>query len=541
MNAPLPAMAQQPVDSSSRAVRSGLSAQWPILMAIVIHAVVFVLQKDVTLNLEDEGFLWYGVQRVMAGEVPLRDFQSYDIGRYYWYAAWMWVTGSTGILPLRAGSAVLATITVATVVLLLRRAGRQSVLVMGLAVLTFSVWMVPYYKVVDSFAALLLLAGLARLLECYSPRRCFQFGVCLGVAATIGINHALYGVLAGGLALAWSHAVRLRAFEWRWPLVIAAGAVLGYMPMIVFLLAVPGFAAAFIDGIRMLFEIGMTNLDHPLPSPLAMLRDNGVRLTQRLIESAMGVGMWAALGFFAVCAWRGLRDGAVANRRAGSVIVAALLVTLPYAHYAWSRANLMHFAVSIVPLLVAVWAVAPGPGHNTRVLRSLSLSLVSLLSCLIAGSAHPLFQLIRPGPPLQTVLVAGEPLRVTPYTADQLRLLQWATDAFAGGGRAIYVTPYWPGAYAAMARRAPTWEFYQIFPSTLTRQRSELARLVAADIGVALILQHRADNRADLGFDQTHHIIDRYLKRCMQPVQSAEAARMDVLVFVSRGAPCTVP
>jgi hypothetical protein len=58
---------------------------------------------------------------------------------------------------------------------------------------------------------------------------------------------------------------------------------------------------------------------------------------------------------------------------------------------------------------------------------------------------------------------------------------------------------------------------------------------------VALILQHRADNRADLGFDQTHHIIDRYLKGCMQPVQSAEAARMDVLVFVSRGAPCTVP
>ena len=75
------------------------------LYAAVLVALDFYLFGNVDLNLADEGYLWYGVLRTLEGEVPLRDFQSYEPGRYYWCVAWSSLFGS-GILGVRVALAI---------------------------------------------------------------------------------------------------------------------------------------------------------------------------------------------------------------------------------------------------------------------------------------------------------------------------------------------------------------------------------------------------------------------------------------------------
>ena len=498
------------------------AATWPVGVAATLPLLAFVLSGNVGLDLGDPGFLWYGAQRVLAGEVPLRDFQAYDIGRYYWSAAWMLLLGSDGIMALRAGQAVLASICVVLATLLVRRELRGRSWLLGAVAVSFWIWMVPSHKLADSFAVLLLVAGLSVLLRQRTPGGWAVFGACLGVATGIGINHGAYGTVAGALAIMYCRLADRTAVTLPLLASLVLGGLVGYLPVLVFHVAVPGYSAGFFDAIRQLFESGTTNITLPLPRLDAIWSGTAPYFMHGMRETVLALFSLAAGAFLL---WgtsrvvRCARQGSLATPPATSPVHAAsLFVALPYCHYFLSRADLIHAVVSVLPILLAAWTY---PTVRRVGVHRIALVLVIACSSLLTLHEHPGYALLRGIQPLEWINVRGDKLRLPSWQAAEVRFVQQIVQAHAADRRMFYVAPYWPGAYAVAARRSPTWEILLLFPARPQRQRVEIQRLAAADIGFALLTSDRVDKRPDLGLERTHPLIVRHLERCMQPTRVA--------------------
>src|SRR5688572_5221607 len=198
--------------------------------------------------IRDEGYLWYGVQRVMAGEVPIRDFDAYDPGRYYWAAALMSLWGDDGILSLRVAVALFQWVGLAAaLVLLARERGKVDPVFWALAALTLLAWMLPRHKLFDITLSIVLVAALAQLIERPVVARYFIAGGIVGLAAVFGRNHGVYGVVGsiaaiGYLASGASGVSVPRAFT-AW----AAGVAVGYVPVPLLMVLAPGSFEPFLE------------------------------------------------------------------------------------------------------------------------------------------------------------------------------------------------------------------------------------------------------------------------------------------------------
>jgi hypothetical protein len=247
------------------------------------------------------------------------------------------------------------------------------------------------------------------------------------------------------------------------------GGIVGYSPVIACHLFASGFTAAFIDSIRMLFEAGTTNLPLPLPRIQALLQPSaGQDGASALRESLLALAGLAGGGVLILAMHRVWKDwrpsnvgttasdtasdaasDAAARSAGGAVFAAAVLVSIPYAHYTVSRFDVFHVALSILPILVAAWT---WPGRKRTGLGDLVL-----VAAVVAGTVLSLFEqraypMLR-GWTAERVQVLGDTLYVEPHAADVLSLLRAQVDAHARDGQSFLAAPYWPGAYAVERRR----------------------------------------------------------------------------------------
>ena len=242
------------------------------VIAVGISGFWFWLTWRYDFDLADEGYYWYGAQRVLQGEVPLRDFMSYDVGRYYWAATFMRLMGDDGPFAARLSAPAYQTfgilLGVFTCLLALQREGAVRWLFALLAAFILTIWAIPYYKVYDHATSIIIVAMLVLMLKTAKPAAWLFAGICLGIAAIMGRNHGVYGaaasifVISALLVLAPSRRALAGLCGY-----FVLGVLIGFSPTLIMMLAVDGFTAAFINSIVLMFKYGATNLPLPVPWP----------------------------------------------------------------------------------------------------------------------------------------------------------------------------------------------------------------------------------------------------------------------------------
>lgn len=488
-----------------------------VIFACVLSAAIFVLQRHFGFNLGDGGFLWYGVQRTLAGAVPLRDFMSYDPGRYWLAAAFASFVHDNGILALRAWLAIVEAIGLSLVVCVVASARvrpRFSELA-GVALIA-ACWMYPEHKMLDITLSIAIVAVFAYLIDKPTPKRFFCAGMYVGLSAVIGRNHGMYGLIACLLTLMYL-AFRVRSAR---PLAIGIpwgilGIVAGYLPMLVAFVVVPGLWPAFVQSILLLLNSAATNLTLPVPWPWHVPFAH-LTLFEATRQTLTGLG-FVMLPLFAVAGITRLLLQGPDRPAVNSAFAAAVIASIPYEHYAFSRADIGHLAHSIFPLLIGLmcWPRRAETDRRWPVLVLLIASAITMLPLM------PRVQAMREGD-WQKVQVGHDPLVVAPGTAKSIALLQQLDRDYVGPGQTLLVTPLWPAAYAILNRIAPVWELYGLFPRDASFENAEIARLRDHSIGVVVVQDVPVDGRDDLRFKNTHPLLQRYITQHFDALPSGD-------------------
>lgn len=480
-----------------------------VTLALASFAVLmlFLWQGHKGFSLWDEGYLWYGAQRVMLGEVPIRDFMSYDPGRYYWSAALMSLWGDSGIMALRSAVAIFQAIGLFVGLLLIARSLKnQSFAYLLLSALTLAVWMFPRHKLFDISLSILLIGVMVFLVQKPTSQRYFLAGVCVGLVAVFGRNHGMYGAVASLGVMAWLSIKRthepgfIEGFA-LW----ASGVTAGFAPVLIMALMMPGFATAFLDSIFFLFEVKATNLPLPIPWPWRVAFGS-VSVAEAIREVFIGMFFIGIVVFgllsIAWVVWQRFHGKTISP-----VSVAVAFLALPYAHYAYSRADVGHLAQGIFPLLVGCLVLLASLPAKVKWPLSLMLCCASLG---VMHTLHPGWQCGFDNRCVKTE-ISGSQLSVPPDVADDVRLLRRLADEYAADGRSFVATPFWPGAYPLLGKKSPMWAIYALQPRSDAAQQLEIERIKAANPGFILLYDFPLDGREELRFRNTHPLVHQFV------------------------------
>jgi len=122
--------------------------------------------------------------------------------------------------------------------------------------------------------------------------------------------------------------------------------------------------------------------------------------------------------------------------------------------------------------------------------------------------------------------VRGDSLWVLSDTATMIHDMKAIDQNLVGPNEQILIAPYFPGLYAVLQKRSPLWQIYFLLPYDQEAMAQELER---KQVNWALVCHHYMDDRPELEFRQTHHLIWEYLVRNFEPIKISVEPRCELM------------
>ena len=455
----------------------------------------------------DEGFLWYGAQRVMLGEVPIRDFMSYEPGRYYWSAAFMSLWGDNGIIPLRGAVSVFQAIGLFVGLFLIGHSAKgQNLFYLLLSATILVTWMFPHFRLFDISLSIIQIGILTFLVQNPTARGYFFAGLGLGLVAVFGRNHGVYGIVASIGVMVWLNIKQVESSGLVKKIMLwSAGVTVGFMPILLMVLLVPGFGVAFLENTLLIFELKATNIALPIPWPWQV--DFTTLSLWRSIRGVLTGLFFIAIVLFVVLSIAWVISQRLQNKQVSSALVSSSFLALPYAHYTYSRADVSTLPLSIFPLLIGSLVILATQPPKVKWALAVILCAISII---VTYTSFPGYK-CRASKSCVDIKISGRNMIVVPDTASDVKLLHQLTDKYAPDGQRFIATPFWPGAYALFERKSPMWSIYPLLPRNEDFQRREIERIKDSKPEFVLISEDGLNGIDSLRFKNTNKLIYQYL------------------------------
>ncbi len=463
-----------------------------VVAAAVSAGVGFATRRREAVLGPDEAYLWYGTQRLLAGEQPVRDMRSYDPGRYWWCATFARVLGD-GIVTIRLASHVAAGAALLLLGVALATAGANPAGLVAVPVAALG-WRPNHFKLVDTAALALVAAAGVAVLQGWDGGA-VALGATIGIAGVVGLNLGAYAVGAGvllvllGLADGSLDATAVPA--------VGGGVAIGVLPLLVWFLRHRGTARAlWRTRVVVPMERGTTNLPLPIPWPWRPDRPVGGATTPtsaRIVRVGfMGVPLAAAaIVMGSMTGWTEVTNAA-----------ALASVALPAFHHATSRADLHHLGLA-APFALGSLAVLPGA------LGLVAAAVTVAATVPIVVATHPRARRRRTPAAFARRTLGDDIVWLPLAMAQQLD----AVRAALGHSDRLAAIPYGLPLLAALGLRSAVRDTFCVYPATPDADEEFRAELDAARPVVVLVDARPVSGMGELGFPSTHPVTWAWLEQ----------------------------